>query len=173
MRKMTFLAIIGALGLLLNGCKKEAQAASAAETAAPAPFDLAAAKTAIEEGYREFEKAYDAKDAAALANCYATDGKFMNPNAKAVEGKANIRDTFTGWFKGDTTKIKLSLVELWGNETNVIAENSWTISDKDGKVLDEGKSIEVYKMEDGKWRMLRDCYNSNLPAPPPPPAPAK
>lgn len=91
----------------------------------------------------------------------------MNPNAKAVEGKDNIQKNFGEWFKGDTSKIKLNLVELWGNEANVIAENAWTISDKDGKVLDEGKSIEVYKMEDRKWKMIRDCYNSNRPAAPP------
>ena len=43
---------------------------------------------------------------------------------------------------------------------------NWTMYDKDGKVLDEGKSLEVYKMEDGKWKLLRDCYNSDIPAMP-------
>ena len=33
----------------------------------------------------------------------------------------------------------------------------------DGKVMDEGKSLEIYKMEDGKWKILRDCFNSDLP----------
>ena len=164
MKKMTFLAVIGVLSLLLNtGCKKEAEAGVPAEATA---FDPAAAKTTVEAGYREFENAYNAKDSVALANCYASDGKFMPPNMKAAEGRANIQKTFGQWFKGDTSKIKLSLVELWGNETNLTAENTWQITDKDGKVLDEGKSIELYSMEDGKWKLLRDCFNSNMPAMP-------
>jgi uncharacterized protein (TIGR02246 family) len=151
--------------LISMSCKKAEETAPA--KAAPAAFDLAAAKTSIEAGYKEFETAFNAKDSVGLANCYASDAKFMNPNDKAIEGRPAIQKAFTMWFKGDTPTIKLSLVELWGNETNLTAENAWTMTDKTGKVVDEGKSLEVYKMEDGKWRLLRDCYNSNLPATPP------
>ncbi|QBZ98464.1 YybH family protein [Flavobacterium sangjuense] len=164
MKKIQLFKIV-CLSLILvsMSCKKAEEAP--VEEAKPA-FDLAAAKTSVEAGYAEFEKAYNAKDSVALANCYATDGKFMNPNGKAVEGRPAIQKTFGMWFKGDTTKIKLSLVDLWGNENNLTAENAWTVSDKDGKVLDEGKSLEVYKMEDGKWKLYRDCFNSNMPAMP-------
>lgn len=157
--KIVFLSLI----LVSMSCKKaeETPGEPATESAA---FDLTEAKTSVEAGYAEFEKAFNAKDSVALANCYASDAKFMNPNGKAVEGRAAIQKTFGMWFKGDTTKIKLTLVDLWGNETNLTTENTWTISDKDGKVLDEGKALEVYKMEDGKWKIYRDCYNSNMPA---------
>ena len=161
MKKTTLITLTAVLSLFLNSsCKKETEVVAAT----PVAFDVTAAKTAIEANYREFENAFNSKDSVALANCYATDAKFMNPNAKAVEGRANIQKLFGKWFKGDTSKIKLNLVELWGNETNLTAEDSWSITDKDGKVMDEGKSIEVYKMEDGKWRWLRDCYNSDMPA---------
>lgn len=163
MRKTTFLVVIAVLGLILNtGCKKKTDAP---ETEAVA-FDISAAKLKISEGYREFEKAYNAKDSVALANCYATDAKFMPPNMPAMDGKDNIIKGFGQMMKGDTSQIKLNLVDAWGNEENLIAENAWTISDAAGKVLDEGKSIEVYKMEDGKWKLLRDCFNSNRPAMP-------
>ncbi|MES2410307.1 MAG: nuclear transport factor 2 family protein [Bacteroidota bacterium] len=159
--KIVFLSLI----LVSMSCKK-AEENSGEPAAAPATFDLTAARTSVETGYAEFEKAYNAKDSVALANCYASDAKFMNPNAKAVEGRPAIQKTFGMWFKDDTTKIKLNLLDIWGNETNLTTENSWTISDKDGKVLDEGKALEVYKMEDGKWKIYRDCYNSNMPAMP-------
>ena len=163
MKKIQLFKIVClSLILISMSCKKAEEAPAGTEKAA---FDLAAAKTSVEAGYAEFEKAYNAKDSVGLANCYATDGKFMNPNGKAVEGKAAIQKTFGMWFKGDTSTIKLNLVDLWGNETNLTTENAWTISDKDGKVLDEGKALEVYKMEDGKWKIYRDCYNSNMPAP--------
>ena len=164
MKKIQLFKIVCASLILISMSCKKAEETPAGEPE-KAAFDLAAAKTSVEAGYAEFEKAYNAKDSVGLANCYATDGKFMNPNGKAVEGRAAIQKTFGMWFKGDTSTIKLNLVDLWGNETNLTAENAWTISDKDGKVLDEGKSLEVYKMEDGKWKIYRDCYNSNMPAP--------
>lgn len=149
--------------LISMSCKKTEEAP--AETAKPA-FDLAAAKTDVEAGYREFENAFNTKDSVALANRYTTDAKFMAPNEKSTEGRTAIQKAFAAWFKGETPKLKLNLVELWGNENNLTAEDAWTMTDKDGKVIDEGKSIEVYKMEDGTWKLLRDCYNSDMPAMP-------
>ena len=55
--------------------------------------------------------------------------------------------------------------EVWGNEDLMAAEEEWAFSDKNGKILDSGKSIELFKMEDGKWRLYRDCYNSDMPIP--------
>jgi len=164
MKKNQFLKILlTVLIISALSCKKAEEAP--AEPAKVA-FDMAAAKTSIEAGYIEFETAFNAKDSVTLANCYTTDAKFMHPNDKAIEGRTNIQKLFGQWFKNDLSKINLNLVELWGDENNLIAENSWSMTDKNGKVLDEGKSIEIYKMEDGKWRMMRDCFNSNMPETP-------
>ena len=164
MKKIQFLNIVVALLILTAiSCKKAEEAP--AEAAKPA-FDLATAKTEIETRYRVFEKAFNEKDSVALADCYAVDAKFMNPNDKSVEGRPAIQKTFGQWFKGDMPQIKLNLVELWGDENTLTVEDAWTMTDKDGKVVDEGKSIEVYKKEDGTWKYIRDCYNSNMPAMP-------
>ena len=151
--------------LVSMSCKKAEEAPTSEEPAKEA-FDLATAKTDVEARYRAFEDAFNAKDSVALANCYTTDSKFMNPNAKSVEGRPAIQKAFGIWFKGETPKLKLNLVELWGDENNLTVEDAWTMTDKVGKVIDEGKSIEVYKMEDGKWLLHRDCYNSDMPAMP-------
>ncbi len=156
---------IGIMVLLISGialvsnCKKEETVVEASPT-----FDLTAAKTSIDAGYREFENAFNSKDSVGLGKCYATDAKFMPPNDKAVEGRAAIQKAFGQWMKGDNSpKIACKLMNLWGDDENVTAENAWTMTGADGKVVDEGKSIEVYKMEDGKWRLYRDCFNSDMP----------
>lgn len=128
MKKIQLLKIVCVSLILLSiSCKKVDETADPAEPA-KAAFDMAAAKTSIETGYTEFEKAFNAKDSIALANCYATDAKFMNPNAKAVEGRPAIQKDFAAWFKGDTPQIKLNLVSLWGDENNLTAENAWTMT---------------------------------------------
>ena len=157
--KYTIPTLLGVLFLTITSCKKE----EATEEQPKVAFDLAAAKTTLEASYAEWEKAFNTKDSVGLANCYATDGKLMGPNDKSVEGRANLQKMFGQWMQGETPQIDLTLVDVWGNETNLTTENTWVMTGKDGKVVDEGKAIEVYKMEDGKWKLYRDCYNSNMP----------
>jgi len=165
MKKIQFLSIALALSILtLVSCNKKAEETPADTTSAPAPFDPVAAKASVESAYREFEKAFNGKDSVGLANCYTSDAKFMGPNEKAIEGRPALQKAFGMWFKsGDVPQIKLTCVEVWGSNDNIISENSWVMSGKDGKVVDQGKSLEVYKQEDGKWKLLRDCYNSDMP----------
>lgn len=168
MKKIQFLSIALALSIFsIISCNKKAEETSAATTATPAAFDPVAAKATVESAYREFEKAFNGKDSVALANCYATDAKFMGPNEKSIEGRPALQKAFGMWFKGDVPQIKLTCVEVWGSNDNIISENSWTMTGKDGKVVDQGKSLEVYKQEDGKWKLLRDCFNSDMPPAPP------
>lgn len=175
MKKIQFLSIVLSLLLLTaTSCNKKAEETQAAGEPAQPAFDSATARATVEESYREFEKAFNAKDSVALANCYTADAKFMAPNEKAIVGRPALQKTFHMWFSGDMPTIKLNCVEVWGSADNIISENSWTMTGKDGKVVDAGKSLEVYKREDGKWKMARDCFNSDMPLPPPPPpAPKK
>lgn len=166
MKKNQFLNIaIALLILAFVSCKKAEETPAAAEPA-KAAFDPVAARATVESAYAEFEKAFNAKDSVALANCYTADAKFMSPNEKSIEGRPALQKTFGMWFSGDMPQIKLTCVEVWGSADNIISENSWKMTGKDGKIVDEGKSLEVYKMEDGKWKMHRDCYNSDVPLPP-------
>lgn len=166
--KYVFASLLLAVALVTTSCKKEKEKTTT--EAAPA-FDMAAAKSTVTAEHTAFETAFNAKDSVGLANCYTTDAKLMGPNEKAVEGKASIQKMFGQWFQGETPKIKLTSVEVWGNEEMLASESKFEMT-MDGKVIDTGKAIEIFKMEDGKWKLLRDCYNSDMPPMPPAP-PAK
>lgn len=130
-----------------------------------AKFDLAAAKAGIEARDKIFTDALNKGDSVGLANCYTKDAKFMQPNAKEVVSRENIQKLFGQMMKAGLPKFSMKTIEIWGNEEVLTAEEEWTFSDKDGKVLDSGKALEVFKMEDGSWKLHRDCYNSDLPCP--------
>ena len=153
--------ILIALILVTISCKKETEVI----TEVKSTFNLDEAKTAIETAGQTFVIAMNKGDSIALANCYTTDAKMMGPNEKAVIGRPAIQKVFSGWIKGGMPTFTMKTIEVWGNEEMMEAEEEWAFSDKDGKILDSGKSIELFKMEDGKWRLYRDCYNSNLPIP--------
>jgi ketosteroid isomerase-like protein len=162
MRKTHLLKVLLATLILVSfSCKKETEASSEMKPA----FNLEEAKAAIETAGQTFVMAMNKGDSITLANCYTKDAKMMGPNEKAVIGRPAIQKVFSGWIKGGMPTFTMKTIEIWGNEEMMVAEEEWAFSDKDGKILDSGKSIELFKMEDGKWRMFRDCYNSDLPLP--------
>ncbi|MCL9805341.1 DUF4440 domain-containing protein [Flavobacterium amniphilum] len=138
----------------MTSCKNES---------AKSAFDLTAAKKAIEERSKIYADAVNNKDSVGVANCYTKDGKFMPPNEKSVSGKASIQKLVGQWMKaGMPAGFSIETVEVWGNEEVLAAEENWTFKDKSGKIIDQGKAIEVYKMEDGVWKLHRDCFNSDV-----------
>ncbi len=151
--------VLVALILVTLSCKK---AETPVIEVKPA-FDLAEARTAIETAGETFVIALNRGDSITLANCYTTDAKMMGPNEKSVIGRPSIQQKFTGCIKAGIPTFTMKTIDIWGNEEMMAAEEQWAFSDKDGKILDSGKSIELFKKEDGKWRMYRDCYNSDLP----------
>lgn len=163
MKKMYVIKVIlVALILITLSCNKaEEKASSEIKT----EFDLAEAKTAIETAGQTFVTAMNKGDSISLANCYTTDAKMMGPNQKSVIGRPAIQKVFSGWIKGGLPTFTMKTVAIWGNEGVMAAEGEWAFLGKDGKILDSGKSIELFKREDGKWRMYRDCFNSDMPCP--------
>jgi hypothetical protein len=46
------------------------------------------------------------------------------------------------------------------------SSGTWTVRDKEGKVLDSGWYFSVSRKVGGKWLYVRDSWNSNGPATP-------
>jgi len=153
--------LLVALIFVTISCKKETVTTTEVKTT----FNLDEAKEAIEAAGQTFVIAVNKGDSTAVANCYTADAKMMGPNEKAIVGRPAIKKVFGNWIKSGMPTLTMKTVEIWGNEELMAAEEEWAFSDKDGKILDSGKSIELFKMENGKWKMFRDCYNSDMPIP--------
>jgi len=46
---------------------------------------------------------------------------------------------------------------------HITEEGVFEINLKDGKQIDKGKYVVVWKKEDGKWKLYRDMSNTDLP----------
>ena len=156
MKKNQFISIISVFIVLsISGCNN----------AARKKFDLTEAKAGIEARSKVYVDALNKGDSVGLANCYTKDAKFMQPNGKSVAWRENIQKLFSQWMKAGVPKISIKTIEVWGNAEALAAEEEWTMTDKEGKIIDTGKAIEIYKKEDNVWKLYRDCYNSDLPCP--------
>lgn len=125
-------------------------------------FDLVTAKAEIEAANKEFMAFYAAGDTMGVANSYTTDGKVMNAGAPSVGGKNNIASLFAGMIKSGITKADLKLENVYGSEDLLVEEGVAFLYAGDAVVAEE-KYIVVWKKEDGKWKLFRDIFNSNLP----------
>jgi ketosteroid isomerase-like protein len=96
---------------------------------------------------------------------FTVDGKSMEPNEPAFVGRAKIQTHYYNVMKMGANKLGLTTTGLWGDENMIVEEGEYSFMSEDGHQLDNGKYIVLWKMEDGKWKLFRDCYNSDLPLP--------
>ena len=162
MKKISLLTSILLIGFtMLSGCNNADTSKTTTEN--KSNFDLTVARKEIEEANRNFMDLVAKGDSVGLANAYTTDAKFMSAGAPAVVGRANIQKAMSGIVKSGITKVDLRLKEVFGTEDLIAEEGELTLYVKNDAVSEE-KYIVLWKKEDGKWKLFRDIFNSNLPA---------
>lgn len=125
---------------------------------------LNSTQEAIEERTRIFEQAMGNSDAVGVANCYTEDAEFMAPNQESVKGRSNIQTAIAGFISQGFTDYLVTSTTVYGNVNVVGVQTQYQLSQKGGANMDSGKSIQLWKQENGVWKIFRDCFNSNLPA---------
>ena len=129
-------------------------------------FDLVKAKKEIEATNKEFTELFAKGDSVAVATFFTADAKSMGPNEPSHEGRNKIQEVYQGYIDAGANRLSLTTTDVWGTEEMLAEEGLFTFSDTNGKELDRGKYIVLWKKQDGKWKLFRDCYNSDLPVAP-------
>ena len=120
--------------------------------------DLRAQITKMDQAW---QTAYNAGDAAAVSALYAPDAKVMAPGAETASGAAAIKSFFAADIaKG--AKNTLTTGEVIGYGDFATATGGWVAQGADGKHLDHGTYMTLYKKVDGAWKIYRDTWNSSM-----------
>ncbi len=163
MKKPTFFLTQIAMALLfvpfVLGCNEKAEETT--ETASASTFNLTTAKAEIVDANKEFATLFAARDSVGLANLYSQDAKFMMNGSPAISGRNNIQSALSGIMNSGISRVDLITIDVWGSEGLVTEEGELSLFVGDQEV-DKGKYIVLWKKEDGKWRLFRDIFNSNL-----------
>ena len=136
---------------------------------APKATDTAADEAAIKGDPVAWMNAYNAGDADGVANLYAEDAVLMPPGVPAITGRAAIKEFIAAdiqtsqaaglVFKVDEpTGIGVSGDLGWASGTDSVTDGS-------GARVDSGKYLAVYRRTEGKWKLIRDTWNSDAPPP--------
>ena len=159
MHRSTGLALIGVVLALGVGCASNGHA----------PANTAADEAAVRAINPQWFTAYNAGDAATVTALYADDAVLSVPGAAPARGRSAIRAAYdtdlaavaaagVKYVPGPSPEFSVSgdLAYEW---------NTFTIVDKAGATVDKGKYLTVYGRRDGKWAIVSDIWNSDMPPP--------
>jgi uncharacterized protein (TIGR02246 family) len=118
-------------------------------------------KEALEASGAAWLKALNDKDADAIAALYAEDAVLLPPNAPAIFGRDAVLSNMQEMFaKG--LAMELEDLEVKAEDGLGYKAGRYRVFSEDGALVDRGKYIEIWTMEDGKWVLHRDIWNSSV-----------
>ncbi|CAN5223398.1 hypothetical protein BH09BAC2_BH09BAC2_10550 [soil metagenome] len=157
--QLTMLTTLALLAISTQSCNEKPKEKEATIN----EFSLTTAKAEIEEADRNFMELFAKRDSVGLANAYTVDAKLMKAGAPSVVGRTNIQKAWNDMLNSGLTRVDLKLENIFGTEALIAEEGIVTLFVKNDTVGVE-KYIVLWKKEDGKWKLFRDIFNSNLPA---------
>lgn len=146
-----------AIGLLAS-CNKPAEQNATA-------FDLEKAKSAIAELHQKFSDVISKSDSVGYSLIYHSQAIVYPPNMEPLKGREALV-AFAGMsFRMGISSVPLQATEVWGDENDIVVTGTYEVKGKDGSSWDKGKFLEIWKDENGEWKLYRDMWNTSNPMP--------
>lgn len=143
---------------------------------AMAPLAVAAddpSAATIRAGTEAWVKLFNGGKAAPMLALYAEDAVVMAPGAPSARGHPAIKPVLEKEIAGAKAG-GLTFALGSENEVGVSGDLAWhsgtyLVKNKAGATVQTGKYLEVWRKAGGKWRIIRDAWNSDGPAAAPAP----
>ena len=134
----------------------------------------------IRAGTTSWMQSFNSGNAGGVVALYSDDAVLMPPDKPSARGVVAIKEAITKEIAG-AKKGGVTFAIGTNDEVNVIGDMAWHsggyfVMDKANKPVEAGKFLEAWEKKNGKWRIVRDIWNSNgasaAPESAPPAAPA-
>jgi ketosteroid isomerase-like protein len=157
--------LVGSLALaLVLGCQPKAEPPE--QALARIESESAAARTMVDSLTREFMSHFNQGHGDLVAAFYSEQAHLMPPNQPAAVGREAIKAAFAPFFamKAD---LKLTLAALVASGALAVERGTYSITytppGATAPVTDTGKYLVHWERIDGKWMLVDDIFNSDLP----------
>jgi ketosteroid isomerase-like protein len=100
-------------------------------------------------------------DAVRTGDLYTRDGKLLPPGSDIVTGREAVAGFWQEVLDSGIEAIEIEPLDVEIHRDTADRVGLASLKDEDGEAVDEVKFIEVWKREDGEWRIHRDIWNSN------------
>jgi uncharacterized protein (TIGR02246 family) len=122
-------------------------------------------RAAIEAANARFAADFAKGDAAAVASHYTAAGQVFPPNGDVVRGREQIAKFWKGVMDAGVKGVKLAVIEVEAQGDTAHEVGTYVLTGEGGKTLDSGKYLVVWKRDGQQWKLHRDIWNTNMPAP--------
>lgn len=117
-----------------------------------------------------FAAAMRANDIDAMTNMYTADAAFMPANLPAAHGQSAIRAAWTSFLSQfSSTDVTLTSDDVQQSGDLAVETGHYLVhlvpKGTTTTVTDSGKYLLAWKKVDGRWKIYRDIFNSDLPVP--------
>ncbi len=126
-------------------------------------FSIDSVKAHIVKMNDSYTQRFTTKDSLYFVDRYCKDAQVLSPNTTAVISRDSIIHFFRGDGSGSDVKMELPIGNVYGDEDLVVEEGTYNFPDGKGGSFDKGKFIALWKQEDGKWKLYREIWNTDLP----------
>lgn len=154
MRTIFFTALVA----YLVGCNS-----ASSNQPTPTTFNLDSVKAHIAEMNKSYGQRFMTNDKAFYNERYCKDAAVYSPNVPAVVGIDSIMSFFYNGGNNKDAIIELPPNNIYGNADLVVEDGTFSFPDGKGGNFDKGKFIALWKQEDGKWKLYREIWNTDLP----------
>lgn len=143
----------------------------ACQPAAQAPaVDTAGITAAIDSVGKAMSAAVAARDTDAVAALYADDAWVLPANEPRADGKEAIRKEWIGFLSipGLEMTITSTGMKIADAGDQVVEAGTYQmkfLGAKSKPMTDTGKFVTVYRKVDGRWKIVVDTWNSDMPMP--------
>ena len=157
-----FFPLIIFLGMLIIGCTNN-PATKVTGKDHSSSFDLNNAKNIIKEKNNQFTKAHITGDTAFLNNIFTKDAIILPPNSDAITDRQTIEKVNLQYVNFGITEFTEETTAFFGNEEYLIDEGTYLLKYGKENTIEKGKYLNVWKMEDGDWKIYTNMWNTSTP----------
>ena len=119
------------------------------------------AGTEISAAARHFLERFAAHDVEALGACYTEDAQMLVANMRPIRGRAAIESVFK-FTGGRGHRLEFQALERELHGDTAVEMGRYVRTHCDGRLFDEGKYIVIWKHVNGRWKIHRDMFSTDL-----------
>jgi ketosteroid isomerase-like protein len=117
----------------------------------------------IEAANRAFEAAIAKGDSKAASALYTASGQVLAPGMDLVSGPEAIMELWQANIDAGVKKIRLETLEAEGAGDAAHEVGRFELLDAEGKTIDRGNYVVIWKKEGGRFKLHRDIFNTSIP----------
>jgi uncharacterized protein (TIGR02246 family) len=119
-------------------------------------------RSAIEAANKKWEAGVSRGDGAGVAALYTADGALLPAGSDLVRGPQAIGEFLQAVFDSGIKGASLTTVEVEACGKTAYEVGTYEFRGAEGKAVDHGKYVVVWKREDDSWKLYRDIWTTSV-----------